>query len=1007
MRERTRLSASVLGALLLALPFAACSGGKVETRGQIMLAVQTDMSIPEDVSHVRIVVLKNGALKFDQKYRVGPNGDEIPATLGLVASDNPEDTIEVRVLSYQGATVRTLNRAVTTIPQDRIATLRVPIQWLCDAQVKPTEGIPDSYESTCPDPEQACVAGECRDVAIPEKDLPDFDRVALNGGARDPKRGVCFQTGPCLDVGYDVVPDASCRIRVPESAIERLNVGLVLPPGRGGICSTTSETCYIPLDRSDTHGFRILAGAAGGGSAEGEGGASGGDMPNEGGGGSSGGPADGPQVLVQLPPATCAKLESGAIRAVRVTTACDPKTESTPACGPWTSIGSENPELGPREDGPNAMPMMPTDPGEEPGPSPTQPTDTSCPELYEEPSSGSITTNPEVNRFISLVLALRGHVGRQQINLGAACVGINDQLGDDEPGEFVGEVPTEEELSAACTRAHGNLTLGEERARVLQSEGYCHADIQEQLAFETQCPLSAGCEVGDFEARCHDPLFDCTGSCLGECLPTSMMLGVSCDDQCTGQCSGTCTGSCVGPNGNPLPLSECRGYCSGVCTGTCEGSCAATEATTCAGICSGTCEGGVREELCRLPLEPPSCAGDSVCWPMAAVEAVLRQTCVDPYLFVTNASGELGAAVGEHLPRVLRALQESENLSLAASYLVDASTELHSSVVPTGQDAACLVEATKLLGEVAASLSNVLLNTSEILSAIEQGTPPVSGGGNACTPRSEDDACVTCIKSSCCAEYEACLGSSACVAESPCMDACLARDEAYSKCERDCSFAGDGTLSPVTSDLLGCRVELCPACGTIPVSCETVDEVNGLPLDDFEDMNFQATLGTWRLYESVDFSGSLGWPTHGDAAPSTALGVAGGPEPGLSLDLVQCVDLFGSGGLGFQLAIDGEMPPLELSVRIRTRETELPERGGDCVSPRCGDHYVTTFAHEGGFFFFDFILPWFEFRDSQGSTPDASALVGIDFIGHDFVTQFAIDDVRLVPPLTHAFVLDP
>ena len=119
------MSTAIYLALGALLAVSSCSGGKAPRKGQIMLALQTDMSIPDDVTHVRIIVFKNGALKFDQKYRVGKDGEEVPATLGIIASDNAADTTEVRVLSYQGATVRTLNRAVTTIPQDRIATLRV------------------------------------------------------------------------------------------------------------------------------------------------------------------------------------------------------------------------------------------------------------------------------------------------------------------------------------------------------------------------------------------------------------------------------------------------------------------------------------------------------------------------------------------------------------------------------------------------------------------------------------------------------------------------------------------------------------------------------------------------------------------------------------------------------------------------------------------------------------------------------------------------------------------
>src|SRR5687768_7895966 len=140
-----------------------------------MLALQTDMELPKDVSSVRILVLVNGAARFDRTYPVGPDGAKIPATLAIVAGDDPSTPVEIKVLAFRGGDARTLNRTITTIPESRVALLRVPIEWLCDGFVTDTGDEADDYASSCEpdgDRERACAGGECRDVFVDVAELP-------------------------------------------------------------------------------------------------------------------------------------------------------------------------------------------------------------------------------------------------------------------------------------------------------------------------------------------------------------------------------------------------------------------------------------------------------------------------------------------------------------------------------------------------------------------------------------------------------------------------------------------------------------------------------------------------------------------------------------------------------------------------------------------------------------------------------------------------------------------
>jgi hypothetical protein len=240
----------------------------------------------------------------------------MPSTLGLVVSDDPSESVAIRVPGLRAGQARTLNKTITTIPEDRVAMLRVPIQWLCDGQVEQEDD--DLYTSTCPDDDegeqQACIAGECKPVFVASSTLPNFDPELVFGGAKaGAEGGACFPTEDCFDRGFEVVPETDCSVNLPLTDDETPSFALVTESD--GMCSAASDTCYVPLDQSEDFGWYE-------------------DIE-----------ANGEGRRFVLPAAVCARLDDGVALALWATRACETKTPALPPCGPWCSVEDDGTAL--------------------------------------------------------------------------------------------------------------------------------------------------------------------------------------------------------------------------------------------------------------------------------------------------------------------------------------------------------------------------------------------------------------------------------------------------------------------------------------------------------------------------------------------------------------------------------------------------------------------------------------------------------------------------------------
>jgi hypothetical protein len=286
-----------------------------ETPGQIVVTFQTDMAMPDQIDNVLVLVTRHGRVDYMNPYRVGPADDEyrVPGTLTLVAAKALADPVTVTVAGSRAGVWRTFREVITTIPDGRVAELRMPVQWLCNESAMPQYvstadgmgGVVNHVLSNCDDG-TTCKAGSCQPNSVDGAKLPLYQPENVFGGAAEPKDGQCFETVECLSAGAPVMPDSTdCTIAKPDAEDGHINVGLRVADG--GICDASSgmsTTCFVPLDGNDAEGWTLSA--------------------------------DG--VRVQLPPAVCERIADRTVLAVYTSSVCPTKTTRLPPCGAWSSV---------------------------------------------------------------------------------------------------------------------------------------------------------------------------------------------------------------------------------------------------------------------------------------------------------------------------------------------------------------------------------------------------------------------------------------------------------------------------------------------------------------------------------------------------------------------------------------------------------------------------------------------------------------------------------------------
>ena len=262
---------SLLGLAGLAL---SCSDDP-KPRGQLMIAITTDMSITKDLDEVRVEISRADGTKIPDRQipilpsQPAPFGKPLPGTIAIVPADAGGQALHVRLTARHldpasgERKSRVVREAIVKVPTDRVALLRMPLRWLCDGQVVAAEG--DSFRSDCAENE-TCKAGVCQPADVDANDMPDYSAAQVFGGGEAHGIGSrCLDAQACFADAQVLAPDSSdCTVPLPDGADpSRLNVALVMPPESAGHCpddTAPSGHCYLPLDSDPEEGFSISDG---------------------------------------------------------------------------------------------------------------------------------------------------------------------------------------------------------------------------------------------------------------------------------------------------------------------------------------------------------------------------------------------------------------------------------------------------------------------------------------------------------------------------------------------------------------------------------------------------------------------------------------------------------------------------------------------------------------------------------------------------------------------------
>ena len=296
------LVARTCGALVLVGALGSMAACSAPGKGALILAISTDMQAPKDIDVVSLYIETGGVPKFDYLGRVLPDGTvSLPSTLAVVEPDDPSAQVRIRITVFKtqpdgSAQARVVRDVLTTVPHQRTAMFRLPLNFLDDGSAagtlpamyvpNPNGGVPEgdtSYGPTDPVPTDTgyitttcdfsqgltSVAGTCVNANFDSSAAPDYEEEAVFGDGGTPDTPACFHVDQCFAARTLVQPstvtmnsDGSCSFALTQGEDgQDWNCALQTADGTGTcIGPNGGPPCLVPLESDPGEGFTINPG---------------------------------------------------------------------------------------------------------------------------------------------------------------------------------------------------------------------------------------------------------------------------------------------------------------------------------------------------------------------------------------------------------------------------------------------------------------------------------------------------------------------------------------------------------------------------------------------------------------------------------------------------------------------------------------------------------------------------------------------------------------------------
>jgi hypothetical protein len=265
---------------LLAVPLAialATSACAKDPASGVIVALQTDMALPDDVTSVSLDVTDTSTGSVLQSIYGVIEGDNIrfPSTITVARGDSYNlASVTIRVVAYKGDKAQVLRSITTTLPETDFALLPVDLSYLdwgsasgSLSEASPTSvgavlapaggklGNPGAIKGAlCPEGETS-VYGECVPQVVDVKTLQKYSDSLVFGDNK------CFDFQACFEkrrifLGDGVASnvDGGCTIRLPQDVnLDRVNFAVQRkrPPtsakAQKAMCK--GADCFVVLNR--------------------------------------------------------------------------------------------------------------------------------------------------------------------------------------------------------------------------------------------------------------------------------------------------------------------------------------------------------------------------------------------------------------------------------------------------------------------------------------------------------------------------------------------------------------------------------------------------------------------------------------------------------------------------------------------------------------------------------------------------------------------------------------